>query len=228
MTDQKWYQKVTVQAAIVAAIPSLVTAVIAIIAIYSTQRAANSQLALGKEQYKRDSINSVLQFELVQKQLELANKSFLSDSLISSKQLLIANENLRIINKEISIKMTANWGKLRNTMWKIMDLTSSGVEGYLGLEKLSLDEKLKRANSIWELLNSEIENPVLIDNKRCLGYWRNAISKAKLLQNPDIYEILKYSDQISSLMKDVFVVWKELVLLSEEVSETGGKPFNEK
>lgn len=228
MTDQKWYQKATVQSAIVAAIPSLITAVIAILAIHYTQRAANSQFNLDKGQYTRDSINSVLQLELVKKQIELANKSFLNDSIITAKQLRIANENIQILNKEINIKKTADWGKLRNTMWEIMDLTSSVYEGFLGLEKLPIDEKIKRSNRIWELLNSEINNPVLIENKRCLGYWRNAISKAKLLKDNNTYEILKFSDQISSLMNDIFIIWIELVLNSKEVYATGGKPFNEK
>jgi len=75
-----------------------------------------------------------------------------------------------------------------------------------------------------ELLNSEIENPVLIGNNKCLGYWRNAISKAKMLKESDKYSFIKYSDQVSSLMGDVFFVWTILILNSKEISATGGKP----
>lgn len=227
MANSKWYKKATVQAAIVAAIPSLVTAIIAISAIYFTWKAANKQLYLDKEQFARDSINSVLQLQLVQKQIELENKSYINDSIINSQQLLLAQENLKLIKEENRIKKTADWGRLRNTMWNLTDLTSSGFEGYLGLENLSLKEKQKRSILIWELLNTEIGNPVLIENKRCLGYWRNAISKAKMLKDISLYDDIKFSDQISSLMHDIMIVWVELVLDSDEVSATGGKPPNE-
>jgi hypothetical protein len=225
MADRKWHQKATVQAAIVNGIPAMLTAVIAIFAIFYTCNAAKTQLAFDKQQAKRDSVNSELQFQLLLRQLELANKTFYSDSIINTQQLLIAEENLRILLVDVKNKNTANWGKLRNTMWEIIDITTtSGREGYASFEKLSIEDKIKKANKIWSLLNAEIDNPVLISNNKCLGYWRNAISKAKFLTDSNSYSLTKFSDQISSLMSDVFFVWSDLVLHSKEISPTGGKP----
>jgi len=143
MATQKWYNKATVQAAIVNALPSIITAAIAIFAIIYTWNAANRQLAFDKQQSKRDSVNTELQFQLLQKQLELTNKTFYTDSIINAQQIRIAEENLRMLSVDFKSKKTASWGKLRNTMWEIMDITTtSGREGYFGLEKLSIEEKL--------------------------------------------------------------------------------------
>ncbi len=110
-------------------------------------------------------------------------------------------------------------------MWAIFDLTTSGAHGFVALDSLSEKEKENRSNKILILLNSEIDNPVLIDNKKCLGYWRNAISKSKNLKDKALANHFKFSEQVSSLMNDVIVVWAELVLDSKEVSPTGGKPI---
>ncbi|MBK7227395.1 MAG: hypothetical protein IPH97_00655 [Ignavibacteriales bacterium] len=225
MANQKWYEKATVQAALVAIAPSIITAIIAIISIVLTYKAANTQIELNKDQYERDSINSALQLELVLKQIELANRSFLNDSVISLQQLNITRENYRLLESERNIKRSADWGKLRNTMWAIFDLTTSGAHGFVALDSLSEKEKENRSNKILILLNSEIDNPVLIDNKKCLGYWRNAISKSKNLKDKALANHFKFSEQVSSLMNDVIVVWAELVLDSKEVSPTGGKPI---
>ena len=104
MANQKWYEKATVQAALVAIAPSIITAIIAIISIVLTYKAANTQIELNKDQYERDNINSALQLELVLKQIELANRSFLNDSVISLQQLNITRENYRLLESERNIK----------------------------------------------------------------------------------------------------------------------------
>jgi len=219
-----WYKKATVQAALVSAITSTVIAIIAILSIYYTWVAANNQITLNKQQYIRDSIISNLQLQLLNKQIELANKSFRNDSIVNAQQLKIARENLAIQNNAVKVRNTASWGKLRNTMEEIMEILSNGNQGILSLDELSMNEKIKMSNKIWNLLNSEIGNPVLIENQKCLGYWRNCIARTKSMVNPSIWSVIKFSDQAGYMLKDIGVVWVDLVLDSDEVSPTGGLP----
>ena len=81
-------------------------------------------------------------------------------------------------------------------MWAIFDLTTSGAQGFVALDSLSEKEKENRSNQIWILLNSEIDNPVLINNKKCLGYWRNAVSKSKNLKDKALANHFKFSEQV--------------------------------
>jgi len=220
MSDQKWHQKATVQSAIVAGIPSLITAIIAIIAICLTYESAYRQFVLEKEQFVRDSTNSALQFKLVQKQIELSNKTFINDSITYSKQLLIANENLKIINNGNDIKETAYWARLRNTMWNLFDLLiiNSKNHGYMALDALSNSDKLKLSDSILKILNTEIDNPVLIENKKCFRHWSDAISISKDLGNPELYQLIPFSRQITAMMNEIGFVWEKLVLKSKKLS----------
>lgn len=131
---------------------------------------------------------------------------------------------IEIIEKNEKVEKTARWGELRNTMWNIMDLYP--VNGVNGLRNLSKNEKVSWNRKIRILLDSQIDNPVLIENKSCLGYWRNAISRSKSLEpfivsNLDEELIITH---MGGILSDILFVWKELVLDSDEVSATGGKP----
>ncbi|MCI0618744.1 hypothetical protein L0244_37685, partial [bacterium] len=76
-----------------------------------------------------------------------------------------------------AIQKTANWGELRNNMWEILDqFPPSGIDA---LRTFSVDNKRLWMHNIRKLLDSKIKNPVLIEDKQCLGYWRNAISTTK-------------------------------------------------
>lgn len=131
---------------------------------------------------------------------------------------------MEILEKKEKVEKTAKWGELRNAMWNIMDLYPSN--GVKGLTNLSKEQKVNWNRKIRILLDSQIDNPVLIENKTCLGYWRNAVSRSKSLEpfivsNFDEEFVITH---MGGILSDIMYVWKELVLDSDEVSPTGGKP----
>jgi len=142
-------------------------------------------------------------------------------------QTELSNRQMEIIEKKERVEHTARWGELRNSMWAIMDLyPSSGVNV---LRVLSREQKLNWNRKIRTLLDSQIDNPVLIENKMCLGYWRNAISRTKSLEtliNSNIDEEVVIS-HMGGILRDVLFIWEIIVLDSDEVSSTGGKPEEE-
>ncbi|MBE0570859.1 MAG: hypothetical protein IH618_04875 [Ignavibacteriaceae bacterium] len=131
---------------------------------------------------------------------------------------------IEITEKKEKVEKTAKWGELRNSMWAIMDLYPDN--GVSGLKLLSREQKVDWNRKIRTLLDSQIINPVLIENKMCLGYWRNAISRTKSLEsliNSNIDEEFIIND-MGGILNDISYVWRELVLDSDEISPTGGKP----
>lgn len=154
--------------------------------------------------------------------------------VIATKQTKLAEIQTKIAQRQFEreerltkVESTANWGELRNAMWNILDqFPPSGIETIRSIPQeyqLSLFKKVKT------LLDSQIKNPVLIENKQCLGHWRNAISSAKTMS--DILSRTKAAEMqdviignAGGILKDVMYVWQELVLDSDEVSATGGRP----
>jgi hypothetical protein len=131
---------------------------------------------------------------------------------------------IEITERKEKVEKTASWGELRNTMWDVMDLYPAN--GVNGLRNLSKEQKVSWNRKIRILLDSQIDNPVLIEHKMCLGYWRNAISRSKSLEpfiisNIDEEFVITH---MGGILNDITYVWKELVLDSDEVSPTGGKP----
>ena len=109
-------------------------------------------------------------------------------------------------------------------MWEIFDLLSA-PGGINSLEKLSVKEKIAWKYKVRKLLDSQIDNPVLLENKTSLGYWRNAISTAKIIQYaPETFIEQRFIIEAKSILKDISYVWKKLVLDSDEISATGGRP----
>ncbi len=147
-------------------------------------------------------------------------------------QTQIAQQQFEREQRIDAIEKTANWGELRNAMWAIMDLyPSSGVKS---LQGLSQQDKVVWLIKIRELLDSQIDNPALIEHTASLGQWRNAISVAKTAKeivsgiSPDDPQIDTIDEMFirnaSTIVKDVLFVWSELVLKSDEVSAVGGRP----
>jgi hypothetical protein len=131
---------------------------------------------------------------------------------------------IEIIESKEKVEKTGRWGELRNTMWAIMDLYPTN--GVNSLKHLSKEQKINWNRKMRLLLDSQIDNPVLIENKNCLGFWRNAISRTKSLEaliNSSIDDEI-IINLMGGILNDIAFVWKELVLDSDEVSPTGGKP----
>ena len=108
--------------------------------------------------------------------------------IISIYQIIIGNDQtkllqaqtdynkrqIEIIEKKEKVEKTARWGELRNTMWNIMDLYP--VNGVNGLRNLLKEQKLSWNRKIRILLDSQIDNPVLIENKKCCQSHRQCIN----------------------------------------------------
>ncbi|MFA5948148.1 MAG: hypothetical protein WC806_04200 [Candidatus Gracilibacteria bacterium] len=135
-------------------------------------------------------------------------------------------QQMRETNRLKDVQNTADWGKFRNTMWEIMEqYPPRGVED---LGNLSNEEKIVWSQKIRKLLDAEIGNPTLIQRKNSLGHWRNAISTAKVTKDILQSSLDKKEDifikHATGILQDVMSVWSELVLDSEEISATGGRP----
>jgi len=107
----KWYEKATVQSALVNAIPNILIAFIAIISIIVTfynYKHESSQIQVNFEkQITRDSVVNVQQdsvtkqnLKLAELQLELTKKQYTNDSMINKSELLIADKQYRLLEKE--------------------------------------------------------------------------------------------------------------------------------
>ena len=145
--------------------------------------------------------------------------------------------------RQRKIQETVQWTELRNAMWDMFDLNDpsqygiSGPEamrGYEALGNLSITDMHSWLTKALRILESQSSNPVLIQSTQCLAHWRNAEVTAKtypkiLLNERDPKETEDgFVRTVSSISRDVRFVWRTLVLDSDEVSATGGRPESKK
>ncbi len=108
---QKWYEKATVQSAIVNAIPNIAIATIAILSIVVTCNYSKKQISQNQTQFNsqmiRDSLQSIQedsvtkkQMALTKLQLEVINKQYYNDSINKIRELLIANKEYYLFKKQ--------------------------------------------------------------------------------------------------------------------------------
>lgn len=155
------------------------------------------------------------------------NKIAEKQTKLAEIQTEIAKDQLAQQKKLARIQQTAHWGELRNAIWKIFD--QYPPSGTKTITSLPQEQQLEFFKRIRIILDSQIKNPVLIEKKQCLGCWRNAVSAAKIYS--DILsktDVSSMQDAIiasaNGILKDVGYVWQELILKSDEVSPTGGRP----
>jgi len=149
------------------------------------------------------------QTQLLEKQIQIAEKEF---------------EFLKI--KEKTLK-TAQWGKLRNTVWSIFDMYPQQGKAYF---KFSNNRDYSFwVSKMWDLLNSEIDNPVLISDSESLRLWRRSISRLHLYKKLGLYaENEPNPGQINDVFvgemylinNDIFYVYQKLVVASDEPQAT--------
>ncbi len=110
---QPWYDKASVQASIVNAIPSILTAIIAIIAIRVATNDSNHQVKINQENFQRqlvrDSLLNIsqdstaeLQLELATLQLKIQQNQYDNDSINLNKQTDIFSKQLELLKKKSS------------------------------------------------------------------------------------------------------------------------------
>lgn len=165
--------------------------------------------------------------------------------LLSAMAVTISIVQVVDSRRDRFIQETARWGELRNAMWTIVDLFQPSTHGisivgkevessiYETLIVLSKDEMVILLKDALKTLDSQISNPVLIQSRECLGYWRNAISTARIhsdmIQKGDRkWQQDKFVKALTSISKDVMFVWDKIILESDQVSATGGRPETNK
>jgi cell division protein FtsL len=165
-------------------------------------------------------IISVVQINIARQQTQL-----------TELQTQIAQAQWQRDLQRAAIEKSAHWQRLRDGIWEIFDLDPK--QGTHLLENLPAEQKVAWFRKIRSLLDAQTDNPVLIENRTCLGSWRNAISTAKttadLFETTDMSTMTNFcSTKANSILRDIGYVWDKLVLDSEEVSPTGGRPSEAK
>jgi len=203
-------------AAFLLSLMAIIISVVQINIANKQTKLTEDQAQMTKRQFDREEKLSDIQIGIANKQTKLAEI-----------QTQIAQRQFEREERHADIEKSANWGELRNAMWKILEqFPPTGTET---IRSFPQEYQLLLFKNIRTILDSQIKNPVLIENRDCLGYWRNAISGAKVM-----VDILSKTDmsneqgiivaKANGILKDVLYVWKKLVLNSKEVSATGGRP----
>jgi hypothetical protein len=216
MKNQNWYEKASVQSAIVNGIPAIFTAIIAVIAIATTYNNSNKQLNLIEKQYYRDSINSALQMQLILEQINITSKGFIIDSFTSVQQLQIAKTQLKQIIAQEKTQSTTNRIKFSATVLNILELWPGTIED---LNKLTLNERIKLVDTVDFLLNKERFNPLLVNNKQCLEIWNGTIFNFKMLKNKRYQQFMLsdefFAEAILSYWQSIMIVYNNLIIQSK-------------
>lgn len=131
---------------------------------------------------------------------------------------------IAISEKNELMQWKSDWGELRNTIWEILEQFPPNGIDYL--VKFTIEERIKWKRKIRKLLDSQINNPVLLENSYCLGHWRNAISTTLTM---NLGEILVANDkqfiaEAKTVSRSVMITLEKIILDSDEVSATGGTP----
>lgn len=210
---QRWIDKATVQAAIVNAIPVTFTAIIAVLSILATNRNSSKQLLLVERQYLKDSINSSLEKELILKQINIANRNYFMDSITGFRQLEIAKIQLNQILIESKTKQNIYRIRLSKTILDIFE--STPIQGLIYVKYLTLNERILLVNRLDSLLNSESNNPFLINNKQELDLWLKAQDDVRSMHNKQNLDFMVKENRIFELLitnvwDKVFKVWINL------------------
>ena len=126
--SQKWYNKATVQSAIVNGAPVLLTAIVGILGIYLTYRFNKNQLDqnydLFRKQFQRDSISSNTQYALTNEQLFLFReelKLFKKQTSIDSINLDYSTAQNKSMEYQGKMQNITDWIKLKGIYFKVID-----------------------------------------------------------------------------------------------------------
>jgi hypothetical protein len=146
--QQKWYNKATVQSALVNSIPALLTAIVGIAGLLLTWNLSNKQLnqafSLYEKQMHRDSLLNQKQNELTIRQLELNKKEVIlveKQTKQDSINLSYSKNQNDILNKRINYAYQQEW-------YDFKDICLNLYETFNSLSKLT-----KNDTSIWKIKN---------------------------------------------------------------------------
>lgn len=155
----------------------------------------------------------------------------LATALLGLSVLFLAFHQADQSNRQAATEKTANWAQFHGAcleMFEILDSKSPrGIEAF---EPLAADRKSQKFVELRQIIVQQLANPVLIQDKECLGYWRNMNSTAwtaiRLLEEAPESPAMhgQIQQMFSGILGDLTHVWKKLVLNSGEISATGGRP----
>jgi hypothetical protein len=109
----------------------------------------------------------------------------------------------------------ANWLNLKSKISIITDILS--YQGKIFYQKLKqpLKEKIQIRDSLCFLLNSELKNPVLINNKKCFYHWSEACNEINYLNDKFVME-KAYEQFMQDIIKRVGYVYNNLIFTTKK------------
>ena len=167
---QTWYNKASVQASIVNAIPTILTAIIAIIAIRVATNDSNHQVKINQENFQRqivrDSLLNIsqdstaeLQFDLATLQLKIQQNQYDNDSINLNKQTDIFSKQLELLKKKSSeedVRVDKGIDIISTSLVKYeCTYSQDNVDSILGY----------KADFEYDLKDSRVKNSILLLHK---------------------------------------------------------------
>ncbi|GAB3803107.1 hypothetical protein GCM10028819_32480 [Spirosoma humi] len=194
---QKWYEKASVQATI----PASVIAIGAIVVqIWLAKWQINLSIETAKKQAEKDSVNSVEssikyhndsslaanQLALNKLQLKIASQKRTDDIELNSRQERISRNELIISERQFSIQKRQITLKKYNDLIElgksINRLIILGYSNHFADHRKNFDGTNTWVQDVINVMEKELTNPVLIENKEAYSKWSDALSKLKYQQ----------------------------------------------
>lgn len=188
---------------------TFIVAAVSITALIITNKAANRQFELEVMRYNRDSTNSINQLEFLESQIIIMTRQYELDSTVESLKLKIIEKQLALVERDDRINKIFYWSRLWNTINKLLDLTTNiKGKGFADFDTLTVEEQQGISEKILELLISEIDNPLLIENSVYFEAWRSALFFTRRINDLTFAFDHPYSYYLNQIMGNVVKVWE--------------------
>lgn len=179
---QRFFQKATVQSALVHGAITFIAILIAGVAIFVDRNyyiaSINQSQQNFEKNYYRDSIIHSTQMDLTQMQVGLLKRQMMYDSVSLEKQLAIAQTQLSVQLQENRNQSLVAKERMRRTLWEMSRLLphEDYIE-YKGWTNSKLDSLLGK---VYELLVREFSNSVVLTNKKMNTIWHEFIKRIEV------------------------------------------------
>ena len=191
---QPWFDKATVQAALVSTIPAFL---VAIVGIYFTWNNSHNQILQNetffKKQMERDSILNLKQTQLNIRQLEL-NKQELSlvkkQTSLDSINLSFSKNQNDFLNSQIISTNSNNWFDFV----QLVSMIGEHLDAYYKTDSIEItstnlntnDSYLKKMNrsrdcsvTLIKIMQSGLRNPLIVNDKKIWELWKSILNSSK-------------------------------------------------
>ena len=206
MNDKKqpWFNKATVQAALVNTIPAFL---VAVVGIYFTWNNSHNQIVQNelffKKQMQRDSILNIKQTQLNLNQLEL-NKQELAlvkkQTFLDSINLSFSKNQNDFLNNQIVSTNSNNWFDFVH----LVSMIGEHLDNYYKTDSMDFistnfntnDFYLKKMNktrdcsvTLIKIMQSGLRNPQIINDKKIWDLWKSILNSSKSIISTIDYDI---------------------------------------